>query len=217
MGQSIMNTTNGNNPDDTENKEFLTTNDEIDSYLGVDADELKKADTLSPSNEPTIIIVTKGKEIVKQGDPSHHAYYIKSGRAEVIVEEDGHSLVLAEIGPGEVFGEIGVLESESRSASVRAIEKCEVVPLSKKDMQARIDNVGDHVVRSLIDVLIKRLRASSTNQFTHYKKLVDFQDKMTGIIKLAEAGVAHDKRKAFTKEVMPLLDQLEQLLKKYRD
>lgn len=212
-----MSNPNGNNPNSNiDNEQLLTSNDEIDAYLGIDSNERNEAESDTPAAESPVIIVTEGKDIIKQGDPSHHAYYIKSGRAEVIVEEEGHSLVLAEIYPGEVFGEIGVLESENRSASVRAVEKCIVIPLSKKDLQDRIDKVDDDVVRSLIDVLIKRLRESNTNQFAHYKKLIDFQDRMSRLMKSAEAGITREKREAFTKEVMPLLDQLERLLEKYR-
>lgn len=205
------------NPPD---ENILTSNEEIDAYLGVeDEDEGDDEAPLSARipDEPAALIITKGKEIVKQDAPSHHAYFIKSGRAEVIIEEGGHRLVVAEISPGEVFGEIGVLEAEGRSASVRAVEKCVVVPLSKKEMQQRIDNVEDTVVRSLIDVLIKRLREANHNQFTHYKKLTEFQDRMMGLMDAAAERVSRDKREAFTKEVMPLLDRLEQLLKKYRE
>lgn len=168
-------------------------------------------------DEPSAIIITKGKEIVKQGEPSHHAYFIKSGRAEVIIEEDGCRLAVAEIGPGEVFGEIGVLEAEGRSASVRAVEKCVVVPLSKKEMQERIDNVEDIVVRSLIDVLIKRLREANHNQFTHYKNLADFQDRMAGLMDAAKNHISPDKRKNFTTEIMPVIGELERILKEYKD
>lgn len=200
-------------PDDT----LLTSNEEIDVFLGEEPDDSTEDET-SPAipDEPSAIIITKGKEIVKQGEPSHHAYFIKSGLAEVIIEEDGRRLVVAEIGPGEVFGEIGVLEAEGRSASVRAVEKCVVVPLSKKEMQQRIDNVEDIVVRSLIDVLIKRLREANHNQFTHYKNLADFQDRMAGLMDAAKNHISPDKRKEFTTEIMPVISELEKILKKYK-
>jgi hypothetical protein len=60
----------------------------------------------------------EGKVIVKEGGFSNHFYAIEEGT--VSVERDGEHL--ADLGPGDVFGEQGLLEKQERSATVTA--KC---------------------------------------------------------------------------------------------
>jgi CRP-like cAMP-binding protein len=57
--------------------------------------------------------VSEGKNLVDQGDYAYHLFVIQDGKAEVI--RDGSPV--AELGPGDFFGEIGVQEGR-RSATV---------------------------------------------------------------------------------------------------
>jgi len=58
----------------------------------------------------------EGKEIVREGGFSNHFYAIEEGTVKV--EREGRKL--AELGPGDVFGEQGILERSERSATVTA-------------------------------------------------------------------------------------------------
>jgi len=60
--------------------------------------------------------VPAGKELAREGQFAHEFFVILDGRAQVT--HDG--AVVRELGPGEFFGEIGVLESERRTATVTA-------------------------------------------------------------------------------------------------
>ncbi|MBC6477314.1 MAG: cyclic nucleotide-binding domain-containing protein [Hormoscilla sp. GM7CHS1pb] len=61
-----------------------------------------------------------GSAIVRQGDQAHRFYVIARGKVEVILDANGESRLLREMGPGEYFGEIGVLSGGVRTATVRA-------------------------------------------------------------------------------------------------
>src|SRR5262245_28699678 len=63
-----------------------------------------------------------GSVLMRQGDPSESLYVVVSGRVKVEREVGGGQppLQLAELGPGEVVGEMGVLDREPRSATVTA-------------------------------------------------------------------------------------------------
>jgi len=63
-----------------------------------------------------------GQEIVRQGDTGVGAFIIRSGKVEVVQDRDGTQTKLATLGPGDVFGEMALLDEFPRSATVRAVE-----------------------------------------------------------------------------------------------
>jgi CRP-like cAMP-binding protein len=70
--------------------------------------------------------------IVKQGEHDQSVYLVIFGRVRVIYAstDAASEVAIAELGPGEVFGELAVLESQPRSATVVALERtsCLKVP-----------------------------------------------------------------------------------------
>ena len=62
--------------------------------------------------------------LINEGDTTDSLFILLSGRVKVYVSsDDGRDMVLAELGPGEYFGELS-LSGEKRSASVQALEPC---------------------------------------------------------------------------------------------
>lgn len=75
--------------------------------------------------------------IIRAGDPSRDLFYILSGSVTVLIEDaKGHEIVLAYLNPGDFFGEIGLFDSNSRSAFVRARNKCEIAQISYERLRA---------------------------------------------------------------------------------
>jgi serine/threonine-protein kinase len=68
-----------------------------------------------------IISVDTGDVIVREGDRADAAYVIVGGRVEVFTSAGGLRTTLAELGPGEVFGETAILAGTERTASVAAL------------------------------------------------------------------------------------------------
>ena len=75
--------------------------------------------------------VESGKHLVDQGDKSYNLFVILDGRAEVY--RDGTSV--AELGPGDFFGEMGTVGDTERSASVVATKRLRVAALGARDVQ----------------------------------------------------------------------------------
>ena len=59
-----------------------------------------------------------GQAVVRQGEAGDTAYVVRSGRLDVVIEEQGARRVVRELGPGDSFGEVAVFRSAPRSASV---------------------------------------------------------------------------------------------------
>lgn len=165
---------------------------------------------------PQKMVCKPGRHIFEQGTPAHQAFYIQEGRAEVVIRDGDFTMKLGELGPGEIFGEMGIIGNEMRMATVTALEPCTITVISRKELEERLKKIDDKIVRSLIDALVRRLRDASIGQLKHYKNMAAFQDRIGKLMKKAGDGVDPDRREEFTKEMMPLLEQMEKTLNKYR-
>ena len=65
--------------------------------------------------------------IVRQGDRAEKVYMVISGRLRVVCEESQKEVSVADLGPGDVFGEMAVLGSQLRSANVITLERSNVL------------------------------------------------------------------------------------------
>lgn len=162
------------------------------------------------------LLCSAGRPVFEQGTPAHQVFYIEEGRVAVTVQEGQHTIRLAELGPGEIFGEMGILGDEMRSATVTALESSTITVITRRDLEERISALEDDFIKSLIDSLIRRLREANKGQMRYFSDLAAFQDRMAGLMQKAHDGVDQQKRSAFAAEVTPLLNQIEILLDKYR-
>lgn len=77
-----------------------------------------------------------GDIIIQQGEHADYYYLIRSGHAQVSrTAPDGISMVLADLGPGDGFGEEALLTGEPRNASVTLRSECVLMRLSKADFE----------------------------------------------------------------------------------
>ena len=119
----------------------------------MDPDVLKEIPLFSSLPEPelsavaqsvTEVTVSAGKHLVDEGDYSYDFFIIQDGEAEV--SRDGEHI--ADLGPGDFFGEIGVLEKAQRNASVVAKTRMHLVTLSGWDvrrLQKRMPQVIEQI------------------------------------------------------------------------
>jgi CRP/FNR family transcriptional regulator, cyclic AMP receptor protein len=77
------------------------------------------------------VSVPEGKELVREGDYSYDILAIEEGTAKV--ERGGQ--VIAELGPGDVVGEMGVLERDQRNATVTATSPMLLMTLTSWDIR----------------------------------------------------------------------------------
>ena len=90
-------------------------------------DDLRARELAARVEELTVMA---GETIVETGEPSESCFVLRSGRAEVLVP-DAQGVPPAELRPGSLFGEVGLLAEEPRTATVRALEDCRVLVLER--------------------------------------------------------------------------------------
>ncbi|MBI5108665.1 MAG: Crp/Fnr family transcriptional regulator [Rhodocyclales bacterium] len=107
--------------------------------------------------------IPRNTVVLSAGDSTDNIYFVLSGSLKVQVsDEDGREVILSKLGPGELFGEMGVLDDHPRSATVLAVESSQVVVMGKADFkQCLVDNpdVSLFIMRNLT----KRLRMADRN------------------------------------------------------
>jgi CRP/FNR family transcriptional regulator, cyclic AMP receptor protein len=102
----------------------------------------------------------RGTIVMAEGDRVDFLYIILSGRLKVTMgEPDGKEVILSFLGPGEIFGEMGMIDDGMRSASVVAIEPCELLFVGKRDFKRCMEESFDTAM-SVMRVLVRRLRAA---------------------------------------------------------
>jgi CRP-like cAMP-binding protein len=97
-----------------------------------------------------------GEIIFKEGDPGLEFFVVKSG--SVAIRRGNRTLdVLRE---GEIFGEMALIDSEPRSATVVADSDCVVVPVGEKQFLF-MSSETPYFALSVMRVLVQRLRTSN--------------------------------------------------------
>lgn len=76
--------------------------------------------------------LSKDEYLFKEGDEPDAMYVVKSGRLQVIKSKGEREVILAELGPGAMVGEMAFFDLKPRSASVRAVKDSEVIALPYK-------------------------------------------------------------------------------------
>lgn len=158
----------------------------------------------------------KGKTIIEQGDEGFRAYYIERGRVEVLIKDGAHLLKVTELGAGDIFGEMALINNERRSATVRAIDDVTVSVISRDEISGKMKRIEDPAIQALINVLGSRLRQTTKGQMKHYINLTEFQDRIANLFSDVDESIDAAERDKFRAEVAPLLEDLQKVLARYQ-
>lgn len=102
--------------------------------------------------------VTRGTSVVLAGDSTDYVYFVLNGSLKVTVsDEDGREVILTIIGQGDVFGEMGVVDEEPRSATVTAVSAADLVQISQSDFRRLLQDNFEICLR-VMSHLTHRLR-----------------------------------------------------------
>jgi CRP-like cAMP-binding protein len=102
-----------------------------------------------------------GAVLFQRGDDGGSMWALLRGRVKICIHSaDGRELILNIIKPGEVFGEISLIDGAPRTADAVALETCDLLVLERRDFQRHLDD-NPRVAKRLLEVLCRRLRRTS--------------------------------------------------------
>jgi len=106
-------------------------------------------------HETETIPLAAGETLFSEGEAGDRMYVLRSGSADIMVR----GRVVEQAGPGALLGEMALIDSSPRAATVVAREHCELVPIDPRRFNFLVQqtpNFATHVMR----VMAKRLRAT---------------------------------------------------------
>ena len=127
-------------------------------FSGLDETELERLSRVAARRR-----AGRGDQVVRAGESADALLILLTGRAKVTnFDEEGREIILAWLGPGEFFGEMGLIDGSPRSASVVAVENCELLSIGKHEFQRCMQD-NFQVVLKLMQILVRRLREADRN------------------------------------------------------
>jgi CRP/FNR family transcriptional regulator len=140
----------------------------------------------------------KGARVFHEGDESDACYIIRSGEVRVTREHsDGRAIALATLGPGEIVGELAMLDGEVRSASVEALTDVELLAVSARDMRGLLER-NPEITAKLVVALTRRVR--ETNERVARQSFQTVPSRVAGVLSqlVAEAADGSGAREGVT-------------------
>jgi CRP/FNR family transcriptional regulator, cyclic AMP receptor protein len=121
-----------------------------------------------------------GVRVFHEGDSSDACYIVRSGDLRVTREHpDGRAIALATLGPGDIFGELAMLDGGTRSASVETLSECELLALPAPDMRRVVAEHGE-IAAKVIVALTRRLR--ETNERVARQSFQTVPSRVAGVL-----------------------------------
>ncbi|MEB3285143.1 MAG: Crp/Fnr family transcriptional regulator [Candidatus Sericytochromatia bacterium] len=108
-------------------------------------------------------VVGKGNVIFYEDDPGTSCYVIVKGRVKIVVNaDDGREHILGVLQDGDFFGEMSLIDGQSRSASAVAVEDVQMVTV-QRDEFLKLLRSNPEISLKLLVTLSQRLRAADRN------------------------------------------------------
>ncbi|MBK8537129.1 MAG: cyclic nucleotide-binding domain-containing protein [Candidatus Competibacteraceae bacterium] len=99
--------------------------------------------------------------VFELADAGEEMLVVLNGRLKIsVANRDGREIVLGVLGPGEIFGEIAMLDGQGRSATATTLTPCELLGIHRKDFMPFLEQNPKAAV-DLVTVLALRLRLNT--------------------------------------------------------
>lgn len=126
-----------------------------------------------------------GEVIFHEGAPGDGVYFVKDGLVKISAGQGDH-LVFSQLGQGEIFGEMAIIEHRPRSATATAAQTTEVYFLPRGELLSFI-NHSPGLALALLQQISNRLREFNQH---HVRELV--QSENLAVIGRFAQGIVHD-------------------------
>lgn len=144
--------------------------------------------------------------ILKEGEPGTSAYLIQSGSVEVFTESNEKTIRLAKLETGQIFGEMALVFDEQRTASVKAIEDCNLIVITRQSFQQKL-NKTDPTIKAIVQMLTQRIISSNNAVVNKKSSTADLIETTQIIYQNILSALPKNRQRAYQSDVLPKLDE----------
>lgn len=98
-----------------------------------------------------------GQDLFREGQPPRDAYLVERGRIEVSKEIDGQKVILGYKEPGDIIGEMALIDAKPRSATATAVEPTVCVLITSALFQEHLSRATP-MLKKILNTFTKNLR-----------------------------------------------------------
>ncbi len=149
--------------------------------------------------------VPKGKLVLREGEEGNCAYLIQSGSVKVYTEHNDKKIELAKLGVGQIFGELALIFDEPRTASVQALEDCNLIVITRSTLNYKMER-SDPTVQSILEMLTQRIITTNNSLLRQKSDIDDLTDTTRVIYQNILTSLPRAQQKEFQAAVLPKLD-----------
>lgn len=122
--------------------------------------ELDEAELVILLAQAALVDFIEGEYPIREGEQGRHMYVMLSGRVRISKRAFGIQKIIQEMGPGECFGEMSLIECRGRSATVKALTACKLLRLGSEDIEV-LPEIAAKLYRNIAILLSQRLRQAN--------------------------------------------------------
>lgn len=168
-------------------------------------------ETLDGATRLERIRIAAGERIFAQDEPGDAAYIVHKGRVTLFQHHDGHRIEVGEIGPGEIFGEMAVLDGGRRSATAVAADDCVLARVPQGLFLRKLDG-ADRFLKALIELFIKNIRTSPKLFLRRPRSFRDHVKQMSVFSWNMRRFAGRMQDSVMADDVLDILDRLDAVL-----
>ena len=125
-------------------------------------ESLKKSEINRIVESGVVRTIERGKLLFRKGDVGHEMFIVLKGKVDIIDEYDTKKKILAELGTGEIFGEMAMFEKRVRSAHALVKEPSQILVLSEDALDKLLEKkIPRRFLANIIGILCHRLRVTN--------------------------------------------------------
>lgn len=176
---------------------------------------------VSNQSRSTVILerrfVPKGAVIMKQGDQGECAYLIQSGAVRVYTNgAEGQEIDLAHMVTGDIFGEMALVFDAPRTASVQAVEDCNLIVLTRQTFRRKLES-SDPTIRAMVQMLSKRILDINNTLMNKKSDMKDLIETVNALYQNVLQSLPRTQQRTFQNGVLPKLDEFLKAVKAFNE
>lgn len=158
--------------------------------------------------------VPKGDPVITQGEKGNEAYLIQSGKVRVYAEHKGKKKELAVLGPGQIFGEMALIVDQPRTASVEALENCNLIKITRPMIIEKLAKT-DPTIKALMPMLMNRIKDANDAALNRKSSIEGMVDSVNEAYESVYDGLAPQQKVSMEKAVLPKLKDFVKALEDF--